>query len=108
MNKFLYFANATDDALLIPASGVSAIDVTGAAQIQIYYKDITDAAGGSVIVNITSGKCKEFLKALGKAIVNTRRVVIVVADDVEGEYFTTQDSSGTAVAATTCGTIALT
>ena len=42
-NKYLYFANATDDALLIPASGVSAIDVTGAAQVQFYFKDITDA-----------------------------------------------------------------
>ena len=107
-NKYLYFANATDDALLIPASGISAIDVTGAAQVQIYYKDITDVAGGSVLVNITSGKCKEFLKALGKAIVNTRNVVICVADDVEGEFFATTDSSGTAVAATSCGTIALT
>ena len=40
-------------------------------------------------------------------MVNTRRVVICVADTANSEFFATTDSSGTAVAATACTAITL-
>ena len=108
MNKFLYFAQSTTDAIMVNVNHLSMIDVVDADTVQFYFRsnDAVDFSG-SVLVDITSGKCKEFLKAIGKPIVNTRRTVLVIADDAGGEYFATTDASGTAVAATNCGTIAL-
>ena len=108
MNKFLYFANTTSDAIMVNVNHLSMIDVVDADTVQFYFRsnDATDFSG-SVQVDITSGKCKEFLKAIGKAIVNTRRVVITVADDAGSEFFGTTDADGNTVAATACGTIAL-
>ena len=108
MNKFLYFAQSTTDAIMVNVNHLSMIDVVDADTVQFYFRS-SDAVdfSGSVLVDITSGKCKEFLNALGKAMVNTRRVVITVADDAGSEYFGTTDSSGTAVAATACTAITL-
>ena len=107
MEKFLYFAQTATDALAIPVSGIVAIDIVDADTVQFYYKEITDAAGGSVLVDITSGYNKQFISGLLKAIKSSREEMIVVADDVNSEYFSTK-LDGTTVAATNCGTIALT
>ena len=110
MEKFLYFANSGGtDAIAIPVSGIVAIDIVDADTVQFYYKsaDGTDSNGGSVLVDITSGFNKQFVSGLLKAINSSREKLIVVADDVNNEYFSTQ-KDGTTVAATACGTIALT
>ena len=106
--QFLYFANSTSDTLTIPVQGIVAIDSTDADTMQIYYKDITDVAGGSVIFEITSGYAADIIKLLGKAIATSRSAVIVVADDVNSDYLSGTGVGGVAVAVTACTTIALT
>ena len=90
--KYLYFANSATDAITVNTDHISMIDLTGAAQIQIYFRsnDAVDFSG-SVLVNFTSGYNKEFVKALVK---------------VNNDFFETA-SGGTQVIATSCGTIAL-
>jgi hypothetical protein len=105
--KYLYFANSATDAITVNTAHISMIDLTGAAQIQIYFRsnDAVDFSG-SVLVNFTSGYNKEFVKALVKEIATSRQSFITVADDVNNDFFETA-SGGTQVIATSCGTIAL-
>ena len=108
MNKFLYFAVSATDAIMVNINHISMIDVVDADTVTFYFRsnDAVDFSG-SATVDITSGKNKEWLNALGKHMVNTRRVVICVADTANSEFFATTDSSGTAVAATACTAITL-
>ena len=109
MNKFLYFAVSATDAIMVNADHIAMVDVSDADTVVFYFRSNNAVDfSGSATVDITSGKNKEWLNALGKAMVNTRRVVICVADVVNGEYFGTTDSDGTAIAATTCSAITLT
>tara|TARA_R100001594_G_scaffold45372_1_gene78213 strand:+ start:28535 stop:28864 length:330 start_codon:yes stop_codon:yes gene_type:complete len=105
--KYLYFENSTADAILVNVDHLATIDIVDADTIQFYFRsnDAVDFSG-SVLVDITSGYCQQFLKALTEHIHSSREPFIVVADDTSSKYFTTA-SSGTTVAATSCGTIAL-
>jgi len=107
MRKFLYFENDTTDAICVNVDHLATIDVVDADTVQFYFRsnDATDFSG-SVLVDITSGYCQQFLKAVTKEIASSRKSFIVIADDSNSKYFTTA-SAGTTVAATACGTIAL-
>ena len=106
--KFLFFANSTSDTLTIPVDGIVAIDSTDADTMQIYYKDITDAAGGSVIFEITSGYAADIMKILGRAIATSRSATLVVADDINSDYLEGTAAGNVSVGVTACTTIALT
>jgi len=107
MRKFLYFENSTADAICVNVDHLATIDVVDADTVQFYFRsnDAVDFSG-SVLVDITSGYCQQFLKAVTKEIASSRKSFIVIADDTSSKYFKTA-SEGTTVAATSCGTIAL-
>tara|TARA_R100001082_G_scaffold81173_1_gene48140 strand:- start:242 stop:568 length:327 start_codon:yes stop_codon:yes gene_type:complete len=108
MRKFLYFENSTTDAILVNVDHLATIDVVDADTVQFYFRsnDAVDFSG-SVQVDITSGYCQAFIKAVTREIATSRNSFIVIADDSNSKYLTTA-SGGTTVAATSCGTIALT
>jgi hypothetical protein len=108
MRKFLYFENSTSDVICVNVDHLAFIDGVDANTVQFFFRsnDAVDFSG-SVLVDITSGYAQAFIKAVIREIANSRKSFIVIADDTNSKYLTTA-SGGTTVAATACGTIALT
>jgi len=104
--KYLIFADSTSDSIMFPASKIAFLENTDADTMQIHFHPGTDNTAGSVIFEITADKGVEFSKLLFEAIRSSRSPHIVVADDVNSEYFSAS-FAGTTVAATACTTIAL-
>tara|TARA_R100000541_G_scaffold58485_1_gene69789 strand:+ start:5808 stop:6137 length:330 start_codon:yes stop_codon:yes gene_type:complete len=104
--KYLIFANSTTDTMMFPVSNIAMLENTDADTMQIHFQPGTDNTAGSVIFEITADKGVEFMKLLTEAIRSSRSPYIVVADDINSEYFS-GSFGGTTVAATACTTIAL-
>jgi len=104
--KYLIFANSNTDTIMFPASKIAMLENTDADTMQIHFHPGTDNTAGSVIFEITTGKGVDFMKLLTEAIKSTRSSYIVVADDLNSEYFS-GSFGGSTVAATACTTIAL-
>jgi hypothetical protein len=89
MYKFLYFANSTSDAGAIPASLLRKMLVnTTSTGINLKFKDVGDGLGQEVDIALTinTDKPKEVIQAISDEIRCGRKPMIVIADDLNGEY----------------------
>ena len=97
MSKFLYFQSGADDAVVIPADNVLAIDVSTAA-VTVYANAGAHAnVSLSAAVTVTAGQEETVAKEIAKAILNGAEKLITVADDANSLYL----HSGI----TACGTL---
>jgi len=89
MHKFLYFANSTSDAGAIPANLLREMQVSSNSQsIDLNFKDVGDGLGSEVVItiNITEDKPNEVIQAISDEIRYGKKAMIVIADDLNGEY----------------------
>ena len=113
MEKFLFFANSTSDAICVPARKLVEMEVDGdGASLDLRFNaQVTPGssfAGGNneveADVTITDNKGKEVMKGLAAEIRQGKQPFIVVADDSTGvaEY---AHANITALATSTLDTI---
>ena len=93
MEKFLYWANSTSDACIIPMSRVQDYNIDNASSgtnLTVRHKKgvgSEDGVGEEVLVHVitvnTGGKV---LKNIAKELRSGKQPFVVFADDVNGEY----------------------
>jgi len=89
MHKFLYFANSATDAGAIPANLLRKMDVnSNSTQIDLRFQDIGDGLGAEVTItlNVNEDKTHEVIQAISGEIRYGKKAMIVIADDLNGEY----------------------
>lgn len=89
MHKFLYFANSISDAGAIPANLLRKMDVnSNSTQIDLRFQDIGDGLGSEVTItlNVNEDKPNEVIQAISDEIRYGKKAMIVIADDLNGEY----------------------
>ena len=102
MKKYLYFAKSaapdstasTEEVVMIEADEVSHYEMRTATDLRIYFKETvgqivegTDNTSRAVIaLDITSGKHKEVMAGISRAISNSRDSFIVVADSANSVF----------------------
>ena len=89
MEKFLYFAKTTSEAVALPVSHLRQIAVDSDSDALTFrFEDIRDGIAEQVIlvVRTTSLKGKEVKDRVANEILHGKRPFIVIADDINGEY----------------------
>lgn len=101
--KFVQFITAADDAALFPVENIQSITCKsdGALILKIVPGSLgvgQAASVDTVALTITADTEKSVMKSIGEAIAFSKEAVVLIADDVAGEYV---DSNITAVGAIT-------
>ena len=89
MKKFLYFADSTTDAVMLPADNLTGMDVASdSASVNLTFKDDFNSTGGNTKTSITTttDRAYEVIQALGQEIRHGKQAFITVADDVNALY----------------------
>ena len=94
--KFLFFNNASDDAIAVKSNNLNGIDQTGDGTIMI---TTIGGNGGSdvaytIVLNVTSGKEKDVMRELAKIIVQGQEAFYVIADDDASDFINNVESCG--------------
>jgi|TARA_R110000824_G_scaffold398278_1_gene602184 hypothetical protein len=86
--KFLFFNNASDDAIAIKSNNINAIDQTGdgALLITAVGGNAGSDVGTTIALTCTSGTEKDIMRELSKIIVQGSEAFYVIADDDASEY----------------------
>ena len=98
--KYLYFNAAADDAVTLPVEALQSMNHNGANTV--VFEFLTDKVNGNVSITITTAtdKEKEFMEDVSNAIAFGKDQFLVVADDEDGKYISTNvGTSGSVVAA---------
>ena len=89
--KFVQFIDAADDAALYPVSSIQSL--TCAADGALVFKFTPGSLGtgqaaslDSVALTITADTEKTVMKSIGEAIAFSKEAVVLIADDVTGDY----------------------
>jgi len=89
--KFVQFIDAADDAALYPVSSIQSL--TCAADGALVFKFTPGSLGtgqaaslDSVGLTITADTEKTVMKSIGEAIAFSKEAVVLIADDVTGDY----------------------
>lgn len=94
MEKFLYFRSAEDESAVIPFRSLHVIEQT-ADKLTFVFNLFSGAATSGVTdfllleVDTTANKEKEAASQVLQTIANSRTSMVVIADDVTGEYAST-------------------
>jgi hypothetical protein len=94
MEKFLYFRSAADESAVIPFRSLHFIEQT-ANKLTFVFNLFSGAATSNVDdfltleVDTTANKEKEAASQVLQTIANSRTSMVVIADDVTGEYAST-------------------
>lgn len=99
-NKFLFFNNASDDAVAVSSEFIAQLDQTGDGTIAI---QASAGAGGTdvgteIVLNVTSGKEKDVIKALAEVISTGTLSFYTIADDDTSVYLNANITSCGAIA----------
>jgi len=86
--KYLFFANADDDAVIIPADKVRDLNITGASGTSKLSVNYSTDAGGDGSVELDTSDSDAAARAIQRAIATSSASVINVADDVKSVYMT--------------------
>ena len=86
--KFLFFNNASDDAVAVNSDNVVQLDQTGDGTIAV---QTIGGAGGSdvgteIVLNVTSGKEKDVIQAIAEIISTGALAFYTIADDDTSVY----------------------
>lgn len=86
--KFLFFNNASDDAIAVKSNNINAIDQTGdgALLLTAVGGNAGSDVGTTIVLTCTSGKEKDVMRDLAKIIVQGSEAFYVIADDDASEY----------------------
>jgi hypothetical protein len=89
--KFLIFIDGADDAAMYPVSNVQSITLASDGQLLIKFApgSLGDGQAGSVDIvtlTITADTEKTVMKNIGEAIAFSKEAVVLIADDVTGDY----------------------
>lgn len=89
MEKFLYFAKTTSEAVALPVSHLRQIAVDSDSNALTFrFEDIRDGIAEQVTlaVGTTRNKGREVKDRVANEILHGKRPFIVIADDINGEY----------------------
>ena len=87
--KFLFFRTAASSAIMVPASQIYGIDTESDSVITFYSYDEQGDAGTQVDIAMTintGGKHEAIYEAIVNAINNSNGGMIVVGDDITGDF----------------------
>ena len=88
--KFVQFIDDADDAATYPVDNLLAMTCAGDGALLIKFDSSigggTGAEHDSVALTITANTEKTVMKSIGEAIAFSKEAVLVVADDVTGDY----------------------
>ena len=86
--KFLFFNNASDDAIAVKSNNINTIDQTGDGALLITAVGGNNGSdtGTTIVLTCTSGKEKDVMRELSKIIVQGSEAFYVIADDDASEY----------------------
>tara|TARA_R100001126_G_C4839504_1_gene156151 strand:- start:79 stop:846 length:768 start_codon:yes stop_codon:yes gene_type:complete len=100
MERFLYFNAAADDAVTLPLSALKSMNHNGSNTV--VFEFLTDSVNGNTAITITTAadKEKEFMDDVSRNIASSRDPFIVVADDEDQRYISSNvGTSGSVVSA---------
>jgi hypothetical protein len=92
MEKYLYFANSTSDAMALPVSLLRKMEISninaGGDTLDLEFQDLRDNIGSFIapILTITHDKGREVKEAISDAIRKGKDPLIVVADELNNEF----------------------
>lgn len=99
--KFVQFIDDADDAATYPVANLLGMTCASDGTLLVKFKSSvgggTGAEHDSVSLTITADTEKTVMKTIGEAITFSKEAVVLIADDVAGEYV---DSNITACAIT--------
>ena len=88
--KFVQFIDAADDAATYPVDNLLGMTCAGDGTLLVKFKSSvgggTGAEHDSVSLTITADTEKTVMKSIGEAIAFSKSAVLLVADDVTGDY----------------------
>jgi hypothetical protein len=89
--KFVQFIDAADDAALYPVSNIQSLTCAGDGALVFKFAPGSLGVGqaasiDSVALTITADTEKTVMKSIGEAIAFSKEAVLLVADDVTGDY----------------------
>ena len=88
--KFVQFIDAADDAATYPVDNLLGMTCAANATLLVKFKSSvgggTGAEHDSVSLTITADTEKSVMKSIGEAIAFSKEAVLVIADDVAGDY----------------------
>jgi|LUMP01.1.fsa_nt_gb hypothetical protein len=97
--KYLYFNAAADDAVTLPVEALQSMNHNGANTV--VFEFLTDKVNGNVAITVTTAadKEKEFMKEVSEAIAFGKDQFLVIADDEDKVYASSNvGTSGSVVA----------
>ena len=92
MEKYLYFANSTSDAMALPVSLLRKMEISninaGGDTLDLEFQDLRDNIGSFIapLLTITHDKGREVKEAISDAIRKGKDPLIVVADELNNEF----------------------
>jgi|TARA_R100000458_G_C8190153_1_gene184127 hypothetical protein len=89
--KFVQFIDAADDAALYPVSNIQSLTCAGDGALVFKFAPGSLGVGqaasiDSVALTITADTEKTVMKNIGEAIAFSKEAVVLIADDVTGDY----------------------
>jgi len=88
--KFVQFIDGADDAATYPADNLLGMTCAGDGTLLVKFKSSVGGSTGaehdSVSLTITADTEKTVMKSIGEAIAFSKQAVLVIADDVTGDY----------------------
>ena len=87
--KYLFFRTSTSASVMVPASEIYGFDAESDTLFTFYSFDQSSDSGTQVDIPLTidsGGKHQEIFTAIVSAINNSTGGMIVIADDISGEY----------------------
>ena len=94
--KFLFFNNASDDAIAVKSNNINGIDQTGDGTLKISAVGGNNGSdtGTTIVLNVTGGKEKDVMRELAKIIVQGQEAFYVIADDDASDFINNVTSCG--------------
>ena len=92
MEKYLYFAKGTNDAVALPVSLLRKMEISninsGGDTLDLEFQDLRDNIGSFIapLLTITHDKGREVKEAISDAIRKGKDPLIVVCDELNNEF----------------------
>tara|TARA_R100000388_G_C7231028_1_gene154678 strand:- start:491 stop:811 length:321 start_codon:yes stop_codon:yes gene_type:complete len=92
MEKYLYFAKSTSDAVALPVSLLRKMEISninsGGDTLDLEFQDLRDNIGAFIapLLTVTHDKGREVKEAISDAIRKGKDPLIVVADELNNEF----------------------
>jgi len=92
MEKYLYFAKSTSDAVALPVSLLRKMEISninaGGDTLDLEFQDLRDNIGSfiALFLTITHDKGREVKEAISDAIRKGKDPLIIVADELNNEF----------------------